>query len=156
MTRNFSPIEWEGLLRGRAMPGDILVNESMANYLHRRVQKIVDERDDLRSQVDLGEGRRLFALCAEHGAPPGGTLKRLREKLEAPQRWIPVSERLPTEEDGTVAVLTEAGSILTAWATYWHGARSDFAGWTFPHPGDEEEEKVVFWAPLPAQEVAHV
>lgn len=63
--------------------------------------------------------------------------------------WIPVSERLPTAEQGTVAVLTDDGAILTAWASYWSGARTDFAYWTFPH-GDDDDSVVTHWMPLPA------
>lgn len=63
--------------------------------------------------------------------------------------WIPVTERLPTAEDGVVAVLTDDGGILTAWASYWSGARTDFACWTFPHP-DDDDSTVTHWAPVPA------
>lgn len=40
MSKNFTVEEWAGLLAGRAMPGDILVNESMAAYLHRKFAEI--------------------------------------------------------------------------------------------------------------------
>jgi hypothetical protein len=61
--------------------------------------------------------------------------------------WIPVAERLPSEDDGTVAVLCDDGSVLTAWATYWHGASNKFAQWT--HPFDVDDAQVTHWCPLP-------
>jgi hypothetical protein len=67
---------------------------------------------------------------------------------EAPQ-WVAVSERLPGENQ-TVAVLTREGDTLTAWATYWHGASTGFAQWTFPHDDDADSD-VTHWAPLPQQ-----
>lgn len=63
-------------------------------------------------------------------------------------KWISAKRRLPKEEDGTVAVLCDDGSILTAWATYWHGASNAFAQWTFPHQGDDDRT-VTHWYPLP-------
>lgn len=63
-------------------------------------------------------------------------------------KWIPVSERLPIEDVGTVAVLTAKGDVLTAWATYWHGASNDFAQWSFPHEEDADSE-VTHWCELP-------
>lgn len=69
--------------------------------------------------------------------------------------WISVNERVPTERDGTVAVLCDDGAILTAWATYWHGARHEFAQWTFPHP-DDGDSAVTHWHPLAAVPLAVV
>lgn len=63
--------------------------------------------------------------------------------------WIKCSDRLPSEEQGTVAVLTRTNDVLTAWATYWHGARTDFACWTFPHGDEDEGAEVTHWTPLP-------
>lgn len=62
-------------------------------------------------------------------------------------RWIPVSERLPMEDQGTVAVRMDDQSILTAWATYWHGSSNKFAQWTFPF--DVDDAVVTHWCPLP-------
>jgi hypothetical protein len=79
----------------------------------------------------------------------------LRAALSAPQhsheapQWVAVSERLPGENQ-TVAVLTREGDTLTAWATYWHGASTGFAQWTFPHDDDADSD-VTHWAPLPQQ-----
>lgn len=63
-------------------------------------------------------------------------------------RWVAVSESLPVEADGTVAVLCDDGAVLTAWATYWRGASSAFAEWTFPHP-DDGDSAVTHWCRLP-------
>ena len=65
-------------------------------------------------------------------------------------RWIPVSERLPEESTGTVAVLFDDGQPGVAWATYWHGARSDFAEWTYPLDDLGDGRSVTHWMPLPA------
>ena len=62
--------------------------------------------------------------------------------------WISVNQALPSDEEGTVAVLTKENDVLTAWATYWNGARSDFACWTFPHP-DDDDSVVTHWCRLP-------
>lgn len=45
MSKNFSLHSWEGILRGRAMPGDILGGETTAAYIHRKFQELIDERD---------------------------------------------------------------------------------------------------------------
>lgn len=78
---------------------------------------------------------------------------RICRALEIADRfaWVPVTERLPLEEDGTVVVKLKDGSILTAWATYWHGASNEFAQWTFPYD-DEDRAEVVSWAYLPKDE----
>lgn len=64
-----------------------------------------------------------------------------------PGSWIAVTDRLPEEEQGTVAVLIHGGDILTAWPTYWHGAQTGFNCWSFPYP--EEDAEVTHWCPLP-------
>lgn len=61
--------------------------------------------------------------------------------------WISVDDRLPSEDDGTVAVRLNDGSILTAWATYWHGASRSFSGWN--HPFNIDDSVVTHWAMLP-------
>lgn len=55
-------------------------------------------------------------------------------------RWIAVSDKLPTEEDGEVLVRMRDGRHEIAWATYWHsgGATLDFAQWTFRDPDETE------------------
>lgn len=62
-------------------------------------------------------------------------------------RWIPVTERLPTEDDGVVAVILDDGSIRTAWVVYWHGASNKFAQWV--HPFDVDGAQVTHWCVLP-------
>lgn len=66
---------------------------------------------------------------------------------QKPSEWISVNDRLPEESAGTCAVLIKSGEVLTAWPTYWHGSRSEFAEWTFPL--DELKSKVTHWMPLP-------
>ncbi len=63
--------------------------------------------------------------------------------------WISVADGLPSESDGTAVVHTSCGQILTAWASYWHGASNEFAHWTFPHDADEDLI-VTHWLPLPS------
>jgi hypothetical protein len=64
-------------------------------------------------------------------------------------QWIKCSDRLPTESERTVAVLFDDGEPGVAWATYWHGARTDFAQWTFPIDELGEDRRVTHWMPLP-------
>jgi hypothetical protein len=75
------------------------------------------------------------------------TLTKRVAELESTTGWIPASERLPTEDQGTVAVRMNDQSILTAWATYWHGSSTKFAQWTFPV--DVDDAVVTHWFPLP-------
>ncbi|WP_425318518.1 DUF551 domain-containing protein [Pseudomonas nitroreducens] len=63
--------------------------------------------------------------------------------------WIPVSARLPSEEQGTVAVLFDDGQPGVAWASYWHGAQTGFACWTFPLDELGEGRTVTHWFALP-------
>lgn len=65
-------------------------------------------------------------------------------------KWIATSDQLPTEDDGTVAVLTRDRQILTAWATYWRGAGKGFAGWHFPHGDKKDGVEVTHWCRLPS------
>lgn len=62
--------------------------------------------------------------------------------------WVSASERVPAENDGEVLVLMADGTCEIAWASYWHGARTDFAGWTFRDP--DEDRTPTHWMPLPA------
>jgi hypothetical protein len=62
--------------------------------------------------------------------------------------WISVKDRLPSEHQ-TVAVVLEHGAIVTAWATYWHGASNAFNDWVFPHP-DDDGCVVTHWMALPS------
>lgn len=70
------------------------------------------------------------------------------EELRAATQWIPVRERLPLEQDGEVLVRMPDSRCEIAWATYWHGASNDFAGWCFRDP--DEDEAPTHWMPLPA------
>lgn len=63
--------------------------------------------------------------------------------------WIKCSDRLPAAEDREVAVLLDGKDPCVAWATYWSGARTDFAEWTFPIDDLGEGRRVTHWMPLP-------
>lgn len=45
--------EWDAIVRGRAVPADLFVGESVGQYVHRKVGKLIDERDRL--QLNLNE-----------------------------------------------------------------------------------------------------
>ncbi|MFK3943953.1 hypothetical protein ACI2KC_20080 [Pseudomonas monteilii] len=45
-------VELEGMLKGRAMPGDLRCGESIAQYLHREIQALATERNNLREDRD--------------------------------------------------------------------------------------------------------
>jgi hypothetical protein len=45
-------VELEGMLKGRAMPGDLHCGESIAQYLHREIQALATERNNLREDRD--------------------------------------------------------------------------------------------------------
>ncbi|KAB0549764.1 DUF551 domain-containing protein [Pseudomonas argentinensis] len=64
--------------------------------------------------------------------------------------WIKCSDRLPAREQRTVAVLFDDGEPGVAWAGYWSGARTDFAGWQFPVDDLGADRIVTHWMPLPA------
>lgn len=112
-------------------------------------------------QQDRGE-EAIYAECYMCGKPMDGTseddchcfhrreLAATASEATAAQQdgWISVDDRLPLESDSTVAVLMDDGSVLTAWATYWHGASNKFARWTFPI--DPDGADVTHWTPLPA------
>ena len=103
-------------------------------------------RDSLKAELQA-----MTDLFMPYGTGAGAMDKMLAEaeaiKADAETKWIPVGNRLPFEDDGTVAVLMDDGSILTAWATYWHGASNKFAQWT--HPFDVDDAQVTHWTPLP-------
>lgn len=52
MIEKFTLIELEAALKGRAMPGDLRCGESIAQYLHREIQSLAKERDNLREDRD--------------------------------------------------------------------------------------------------------
>lgn len=66
------------------------------------------------------------------------------------RQWIAVGECLPAEDHGTVAVLFDDGHPGVAWATYWHGAKTGFACWTYPVDELGEGRTVTHWMPLPS------
>ena len=63
-----------------------------------------------------------------------------------PTGWIAVSDRLPIESDGEVLVRMRDGRPEIAWATYWHGANTGFAEWTFRD--QDEDETPTHWMPI--------
>ena len=52
MSENFTQVEWDGLLRGKAMPGDIFVGEQMSSYLHRKFQDLIDANEALKRDAE--------------------------------------------------------------------------------------------------------
>ncbi|POF89683.1 hypothetical protein [Pseudomonas putida] len=52
MIEQFTLIELEAALKGRAIPGDLRCGESIAQYLHREIQSLAKERDNLREDRD--------------------------------------------------------------------------------------------------------
>ncbi|WP_434771831.1 hypothetical protein [Pseudomonas entomophila] len=45
-------IELEGMLKGRAIPGNLRCGESIVQYLHREIQALATERNNLREDRD--------------------------------------------------------------------------------------------------------
>ena len=52
MIEHFTLNELEAALKGRAIPGDLRCGESIAQYLHREIQRLATERDNLRKDRD--------------------------------------------------------------------------------------------------------
>ncbi|NIF28393.1 hypothetical protein F3J44_18660 [Pantoea sp. Tr-811] len=52
MIEQFTLNELEAALKGRAMPGDLRAGESIAQYLHREIQRLATERNNLREDRD--------------------------------------------------------------------------------------------------------
>ncbi|MGR3991433.1 hypothetical protein [Pseudomonas sp. 1121_17] len=52
MIEQFTLNELEAALKGRAIPGDLRCGESIAQYLHREIQSLAKERDNLREDPD--------------------------------------------------------------------------------------------------------
>ncbi|AMA46283.1 hypothetical protein [Pseudomonas alabamensis] len=52
MIEQFTLVELEGMLKGRAIPGDLRCGESIVHYLHRQIQGLATERDNLREDRD--------------------------------------------------------------------------------------------------------
>ncbi|WP_409259403.1 hypothetical protein [Pseudomonas sp. KCJK9009] len=52
MIEQFTVHELEAMLKGRAIPGNKRVNETIAQYLHREIQALAIERDNLRQDLD--------------------------------------------------------------------------------------------------------
>ena len=74
--------------------------------------------------------------------------KRIAE-LEAQNRWIPVTERLP-EREGSYFVVTKTGAVTFA-RFYPERDLRDYRGRVFGHePGQfQSNRKVSHWMPLP-------
>lgn len=94
-------------------------------------------RGDLGDVVDAIKDRHPNLQSA---ADPAGEAAPMTE-------WVSAAERVPLESDGEVFVRFADGSIGTAWATYWHGASSDFAHWT--HPDPDEDRAISHWMKPP-------
>ncbi|WP_438284233.1 hypothetical protein [Pseudomonas alabamensis] len=52
MIEQFTLGELEGMLKGRAFPGDLRYGETIAQYLHREIQVLATERNNLREDRD--------------------------------------------------------------------------------------------------------
>lgn len=52
MIEHFTVHELEEMFKGRAIPGNKRVNETIAQYLHREIQALAIERDNLRQDRD--------------------------------------------------------------------------------------------------------
>ncbi|WPE28647.1 hypothetical protein PshuTeo1_44040 [Pseudomonas hunanensis] len=52
MIEQFTLYELEAARKGRAIPGDLRCGESIAQYLHREIQLLAKERDNLREDRD--------------------------------------------------------------------------------------------------------
>ncbi|MBA6091194.1 hypothetical protein H4C81_20230 [Pseudomonas monteilii] len=52
MIEQFTLYELEAALKGRAIPGDLRCGESIAQYLHREIQRLANERNQLREDRD--------------------------------------------------------------------------------------------------------
>lgn len=52
MIEQFTLYELEAALKGRAMPGELRCGESIAQYLHREIQRLATELDRLREDRD--------------------------------------------------------------------------------------------------------
>lgn len=44
--------EWDAIVRGRAVPADLFVGESVGHYVHRKLGKLIEERDRLQRNLD--------------------------------------------------------------------------------------------------------
>lgn len=61
-------------------------------------------------------------------------------ELEAAQRWIPVSERLPEEDDGYCLICVDFDYITMAYYDKKYGWNGQFEGWN---------GTITHWMPLP-------
>jgi hypothetical protein len=52
MTEQLTVHEWEAVLRGAAIPADMLPGETTARYVHRKFEALSKERDGLREDRD--------------------------------------------------------------------------------------------------------
>lgn len=73
-------IEMDGFLRGKCIPGDMLVNESNAEYLVRKFQEMSAQRDSLAAEnAGLKNSVEHAAGCI-HAAEADGLIDALSEK----------------------------------------------------------------------------
>ena len=103
----------------------------------REIRKAIDLLCDDHSAFDDSEAFWQYLLAAAPAPDPASP-------------WISVEDRLPDESAGTVAVFFDDGQPGVAWATYWSGACTDFAQWTYPLDELGEDREVTHWMPLPS------
>lgn len=44
--------EWDAIVRGRAVPADMFVGESVGQYVHRKIAKLTEQRERLQRDLD--------------------------------------------------------------------------------------------------------
>lgn len=73
MSEQFTVREWEGVLRGGAIPGDSLCGETTARYVHRKFVEKAAENESLRKALsgmlfafDDGVGHEWSAELLDH------------------------------------------------------------------------------------------
>jgi hypothetical protein len=82
MSEQFTVHEWEGVLRGRAIPADSLCGETTARYVHRKFSELAAENEALRKAL----GGMLFAF------DDGVGLDWLAELLDHARKLCPAAE----------------------------------------------------------------
>ena len=127
----------------------LLIDKAM---LEQIVWALEDSIDDVRTYLADAEqlagypryDRRIAAYKEQVDAHEAAiTAGRAALANAEPEGWIAVSDRLPLEADGEVLVRMRDGRHEIAWATYWHGANTGFAEWTFRD--QDEDETPTHW-----------
>ncbi|MEM5769979.1 MAG: DUF551 domain-containing protein, partial [Bacillota bacterium] len=109
---------------------------------------IAHSRDDIPYLLEqhaqlTAEIERLHDLLAEHNV--------LLDKYEAENRWIPVGEGLPEDDDGEVLVIASGKphENITLDGAYMLATCSRPEGWILDEYPEWECANVTHWRPLP-------